>query len=146
LWISENGKGLLCFDSRGKKLIDLQKAPGVLKINKIMDVVDFEGKLWMVSDGEGVLTYAYDTGAIVRVDRQYKHGTDVSVNSLLTLYVDPYNNMWLGSIRGGLLGVRKIFVNVYGNAPLLSKCGLSDPTVISFFDEGRGEIWVGTDG
>lgn len=146
IWISEIGKGLVCFDSKGEKKIDLQKIHSPYKVDKIMDVVDFEGSLWMVSDGEGVLTYTYSTGEIKRIDRQYKQITDVSANSLLTLYVDPYNNMWLGSIRGGLLGVRKIFVNMYGSVPLLSPRGLSDPTVLSFYNERKGIVWVGTDG
>lgn len=146
-WISEYGKGLICFDKKGRKIFNLQHFPGIYRADKIMDIIDHEGKLWLASDGEGVLTYDYDSGRLQRINGQQKQLTGVSVNSLLNLYVDNYNNMWLGTIRNGLLGVRRIFVDSYAGAPLRSGWGLSEATVLSFFeDEKDGRVWIGTDG
>lgn len=146
-WISEYGKGLICFDKKGKSILNLQHLNGMYKADKIMDIIDYEGKLWMASDGEGVLTYNYESGRLQRINGQQKQMTGVSVNSLLNLYVDNYKNMWLGTIRNGLLGVRRIFVDSYAGAPLRSGWGLSEATVLSFFeDEKDGRVWIGTDG
>lgn len=146
-WISEYGKGLICFDKKGKTIRNLQQLSGVYQADKIMDIIDHRGKLWMASDGEGVLTYDYVSGRLERINGQQKELTGVSVNSLLSLYVDSYNNMWLGTIRSGLLGVRKIFVDSYAGAPLRSGWGLSESTVLSFYeDEKEGRVWTGTDG
>ncbi|MCK9507715.1 MAG: response regulator [Pigmentiphaga sp.] len=145
-WISENGIGVSCYNSHGKKILDLSRTSKLYKADKIMDFVEVGDVLWMVSDGEGVLTYNFNNEKIERIDLRNKGIKKFSVNSLLTIYKDNYNNIWLGSIRSGLLSVRKMHVNVFGNVPLMQSNGLSDPTVLCFYEDDREHVWIGTDG
>lgn len=145
-WISEYGKAPQCFDRSGQKLYDISTADSYLKADKVMDICSYHNKIWMVSDGEGIITYDQKNGSLQRVAGQNdKHGT-AQVNSLLTIYPDKYGNLWLGAIRSGLLNIKNTFASSYSNSPLNSEWGLSDATVLSFYQDEENKIWIGTDG
>ena len=146
IWVSENGKGVQCFDSEGRLLIDLSKGAASVKADKIMDILEYNGDIWMASDGEGVLVYSDKYKSVEPLSRQRENEDNLRVNSLLTLYVDPFGVCWMGTVRNGLLAVRSVFVNSYSRAPLSSSLGLSESTVLSFYEEEERTIWIGTDG
>lgn len=54
--------------------------------------------------------------------------------------------MWVGSIRGGLFGIKKVYIQTYRDAPINNPFGLSDKTVLCLYEDDNGSIWVGTDG
>src|SRR5690606_37871038 len=69
-----------------------------------------------------------------------------SANSIYRLYLDPSANIWAGSIRRGLLGIKKVYSHSYQRAPFGNRYGLSNQTINSFYQDSKGEIWIGTDG
>ena len=146
IWVSEYGRGLVCFDARGNLLIDLRNKQKAIRADKIMDILEYRGALWLASDGEGVLVYSEEKRAIEKLNRQSDNANSLQVNSLLSLYADRFGTLWMGSVRNGLLAVRTIYVNTYGRAPLNSSLGLSEPTVLSFYEASNRELWIGTDG
>jgi signal transduction histidine kinase/DNA-binding response OmpR family regulator/ligand-binding sensor domain-containing protein len=145
-WVSEYGSGVLCFSDKGEVLADLRHQSGELKADKIMKIGEYQSNLWFATDGEGVLVYDEVNDKLIALERQNENVSNLRANSLYTLFLDQFNAMWLGTVRNGLLGVRKVFVNSYRNAPLNSNLGLSDATVLSFHQESEREVWIGTDG
>lgn len=146
IWISEIGKAPQCFDRTGKKIIDLSTYTQHLKADKIMDMCLYNNKIWMVSDGEGILTFDLKSKTIERIKGQNdKHGT-AQVNSLISIYPDNYGNLWLGGIRAGLINVKRTFASSFSNSTLYSEWGLSDATVLSFYQDTQNNVWIGTDG
>ena len=66
--------------------------------------------------------------------------------SLLCLYNDIDNNLWAGSIRGGLLRIKEVSIRTYKDVLLNSPYGLSNKVVISLYEDPNGMLWIGTDG
>ena len=146
IWVSENGRGVQCFDSEGTRLVELKTGSTAIKADKIMDIIEYKGDIWMASDGEGVLVYSDRSRQLEPLNRQRDNAANLRVNSLLTLYIDSFGVLWMGSVRNGLLAVRTVFINSYSRAPLNSTLGLSESTVLSFFEEDERTVWIGTDG
>lgn len=146
IWVSENGKGVSCYDVSGRQVIELSLRKADLRADKIMDILEHNGDIWLATDGEGILVYSGETDQVVELDRQRDNASMLRVNSVLLLYTDPFGVVWMGSVRNGLLAVRTVNVNSYRRAPLHSKSGLSEPTVLGFYEESDRSIWIGTDG
>lgn len=68
------------------------------------------------------------------------------VNSFACLYIDDEDNVWAGSIRGGLIGIKPVFMTTYRDAPPGASYGLSFQSVTSMYEDRDGKIWIGTDG
>ena len=146
LWISEYGEGVVCFNRKGSKIVDFQgkKSPG--KMDKVMGILEYNHQIWMATDGNGIFVYSPQKNDIYQIKHDQNNPFSLPINSFLTLHRDKYSNLWLGTIRGGLLAVRNTFIQSYVNSPLNSSSGLSEQTVLSFFEDNAETIWVGTDG
>lgn len=146
LWISQYGKGVFCFDAKGHKMLELSTDNTLLKCDKVMSILRYRDQIWMATDGNGIIVYSPKNKQYSLIAHEQNNPSSLPVNSILTLYKDSYSNLWLGSIRGGLLGVREVYIQSYLNANLNSTSGLSDKTVLSFHEDKAKKIWIGTDG
>lgn len=140
LWVSPYGKGLVSYDRKGSMVKQ------ILNNNVIKDIAQRKDELWMVTDGGGLNIYNLLTGEIRNI--MHKPGIEYSLpeNSLLCLYNDHENNIWIGSIKGGLIGMKEIFIKTYKDVPLNSNYGLSSKVVNVIFEDNNNIIWLGTDG
>lgn len=91
-------------------------------------------ELWMGSDGQGI--YIYDTKDF-SIRKQ-----DIPSNSITAIYGDPFMNVWAGTVRSGIYGLRPSpFLSF--NASVNTS---SDDVIISFCRSGEDILWIGTDG
>lgn len=67
-------------------------------------------------------------------------------NSIYRLYKDQMDNIWIGSIHGGLFAIKKVFIKTYKDVPLNNPNGVSERTVVSIFEDKDTLLWIGTDG
>lgn len=146
LWISEFGNGVVCFDRKGRKLVDFQEQNQVSGINKVMDILEYKNQIWLATDGNGIFVYSPQNKDIYQIKHDQNKPFSLPVNSIMNLYSDKYSDLWIGTIRGGLLGVRNVFIQSYVNAPLGNSSGLSEQTILSFYEDNDCTIWIGTDG
>lgn len=146
LWISEFGKGVVCFDKSGHKLVDLQENKSAMKLNKVMYILEYKDQILFATDGDGIYFYSPRLNSYTQIISNQDNPFTYPLNSTLTLYSDEYQNLWLGTIRGGAIGVRNVYIKSYGNAALNSSAGLSGLTVLNFHEDESGIIWIGTDG
>lgn len=145
VWISPYGKGLKGYD-RNKKLIYHLRASDKLSNETIWDIKEKQGKLWLATDGGGINIYDKTTGSVTVINHVPGKPTSLPVSSFWCLYNDPDNNMWAGSIRGGLIGMKEIYLKTYQDVILNSAYGLSEKTVVGMYEDENGMIWLGTDG
>ena len=75
-----------------------------------------------------------------------KDNSSLPNNSIICLYNDQNNNIWIGSIYSGLISVREVYMQAYTDALPNNKQGLSDNIVLSLCQQESGHIWVGTNG
>ena len=145
VWISSYARGVFHYDREGI-LKEHLTSPGLLSNNIVMDMKEKDGKLWIATDGGGISVYDQESCSMEVIKHISGDPHSIPVNSFNCLYNDAENNMWAGSIRGGLIGMKEIFINTYQDAPLGSSKGLSNRTVTSMYEDKDKMIWMGTDG
>ena len=68
------------------------------------------------------------------------------VNSVKCIYKDKQENIWVGTVRGGMIGIKEVFMKTYKDVPRNNTNGLSDISVSSIHEDKKGRLWLGTDG
>lgn len=146
LWLAPYSKGVLCYAPDGKLLKQYSSLNSRLSNDIILDIKQVGNNLWMGTDGGGICVYNMNTGLFDVLEHSFKTPNSLPVNSIQSLFYDRDYNIWAGSIRGGLLGIKKVLMSTYMDANLGSPFGLSDRSVISLFEDDDHTIWIGTDG
>lgn len=145
LWISSYGNGLFCY--RGHQIIKhFTTLNSPLTYDVIYDMVEKDNKLWVATDGGGINIISLDDYSFTSIQQISDDVHSFPVNAIYRLYKDLSDNIWVGSIRGGLIGVREAYARSYQNVPLGNPYGLTNQVINSFFQDGDGNIWIGTDG
>ncbi|MEG1006901.1 hybrid sensor histidine kinase/response regulator transcription factor [Bacteroides sp.] len=146
LWVSLYGNGIICYAKEGTKLFALSTKNSGLSNDIVFDFVEKDNQLWIATDGGGINILDLAT-------MQFSHLTHLSDveqslpdNSIYCLYKDQKNNIWGGSIRGGLFGIKKVFIKTYKDVPLNNIHGVSVRTVTSIYEDNDTLLWIGTDG
>lgn len=146
LWISPYGKGLLCFSKEEKQVTHYTTNNSRLNNNIILDIKERNGNLWIATDGGGINILDREKQSFSFIKHSPGDIYSFPVNSVYSLYIDKKNNLWVGSIRGGLIGIREVSIKTYREVPPNNKLGLSESTISSLYEDSNGMIWAGTDG
>lgn len=145
MWVGSYGNGLYCYED--KKLIKhftTKNSP--LSCNIIQDIKEKDDSLWVATDGGGINLISLSDFSFNHMMQIQDDVTSFPSNALYCLYQDPMNNMWVGSIRNGLIGIKQVYAKSYTNVPFNNRYGLSNRTISCFFQDDNGLIWIGTDG
>lgn len=145
LWVGVYGSGLYCYQD-GKLLKHFTTSNSLLTYDVIHDIVEKDNQLWVATDGGGISIISLDDFSFTDIQQKQDDVHSFPANTIYRLYLDPANNMWAGSIRRGLIGIRNVFACSYRNVPFGNLYGLSNQTINSFFQDTDGMVWVGTDG
>ncbi|MDY5238154.1 response regulator [Bacteroides helcogenes] len=145
LWASKFGGGLCCYKD-GVLQREFNTSNSKLTYDVVYDIVEKDNQLWIVTDGGGVNIISLKNYAIDAIQQTQDDLRSLPTNAFFRIYKDPSENIWLGSIRSGLIGVREVYARSYRNVPFGNRYGLSNQTINSFFQDSDGFIWIGTDG
>lgn len=148
IWVSTFNQGIVCYSKDGKILHRYEKNNSNLSNNIVLDILERDSQMWFATDGGGINVLNPDMKSFTVIKNLPGDIYSLPVNSIYTLYSDKNNNLWAGSIRNGLLGIRQTSVQTYRDVFQNSPYGLSNRSVISLFkDEQDGDLlWIGTDG
>lgn len=145
IWVSPYGEGIRCYNRKGR-LLQRLVAPNALTNNVVLDCKEKNGELWIATDGGGINIYNLKTGFLRSIVHIPGDGHSLPVNSFSCLHCDNDNNIWAGSVRGGLLGMKEIFMNTYQEVIPGLAHGLSNRTVTGMYEDEEHTVWLGTDG
>lgn len=146
LWISPYGKGLVCIGEDEKTKGHYTTDNSGLRNDIILDIKEKNGYLWLATDGEGIHIMDPEKRTFSFIKHETGDIYSFPVNSIYCLYIDKKQNLWAGSIRGGLIGIREVSIKTYQEVLPGNKLGLSNGTISSLLEDADGMIWVGTDG
>lgn len=146
VWVAAYGQGIKFYSQTGQLLHHYHSRNSALNHDVVLDMLERENKLWVATDGGGINILDLQTHTFSALKHIPGNSTSLPENSILSLYQDRENNLWAGSIRGGLIAIKKAFINTYKDAPLNTVYGLSEKTVLSIYEDPKGSLWVGTDG
>ncbi|MBD3589841.1 two-component regulator propeller domain-containing protein [Bacteroides sp. GM023] len=146
LWISFYGKGIVCYSKEGKRLFELSTRNSGLNNDIIFDFVEKDNQFWIATDGGGINILDLPTMKFSYLKHISDDEQSLPSNSIYCLYKDQMDNIWGGSIRGGLFGIKKVFIKTYKDVPLTNVHGVTERTVASIYEDKDTLLWIGTDG
>ncbi|WP_455584871.1 ATP-binding protein [Bacteroides sp.] len=145
LWLSPYGKGVICYDINGHEIAHYTTENFGLTNDIVLDMLIYQDELWMATDGGGISRLHLPTKTFHTIINQTGNINSLPVNSVMCLYLDRSQNMWAGTIRGGVLNIREIYMRTFQDAPLGNIYGMSNKTSLCLYEED-GFIYIGTDG
>lgn len=146
LWISPYGKGIECYSSEGELIATYNTYNSALSHDIILDINEKDGNIWFATDGGGICIYDPQKKSFTTIKHIAGDANSLPVNSINCLYSDRENNMWAGTIRGGLIGIRKVFMKTFNAVPSNNPFGISENAIISLYEDKEDKVWIGTDG
>ena len=146
LWVSFYGKGIACYSKEGKRLFSLSTKNSGLNNDIIFDFLEKDNQLWIATDGGGINILDFQTMKFSHLKHISDDEQSLPNNSIYRLYKDQMDNIWIGSIHGGLFAIKKVFIKTYKDVPLNNLNGISERTVVSIFEDKDTLLWIGTDG
>lgn len=138
--------GFYCYDRTGKMLKHYTKENSGLKNNYVLDMAEYNGNIWLATDGSGINLFTPRTFQFSQLQHIVGDYSSLPVNSITLLYKDMKDNLWAGSVRGGIFSIKETYIKTYKEAILNNTNGLSEQSVISLYEEKDGKVWIGTDG
>lgn len=140
------GDGFYSYDRTGKMLKHYTKENSGLKNNYVLDMAEYNGNIWLATDGSGINLFTPRTFQFSQLQHIVGDYSSLPVNSITLLYKDMKDNLWAGSVRGGIFSIKETYIKTYKEAILNNTNGLSEQSVISLYEEKDGKVWIGTDG
>lgn len=146
IYTSYYGNGICCFDPNGKMLAQYMTHNSELSNNYVMDILEHNGKLWLATDGGGINLIDLKTGQFSLLSHTTGDKTSLPENSITKLYKDYNDNLWVGSVRGGVFTVNNSYIRTFQDVTMNNPSGLTEKAVSCIYEEEDGRLWIGTDG
>lgn len=146
LYISPFREGLYCYDRNRNQKFYLHTGNSTLTNDIILSMIEKDGELWLATDGGGINILDTKDLSIRTIRHIPGDLTSMPVNSITCLYKDPQDNVFAGSVRGGMFGIKEVPIKTYRDVPFNYPYGLSERAVISLYEDYDGILWIGTDG
>lgn len=146
LYVAPFRDGLYCYDRNWKLKFHLYSGNSELTNDIILSMIEKDGKLWLATDGGGINILDTKDFSIHSIRHIPGDLASMPVNSITTLYKDPQDNVFAGSVRGGMFGIKEVPIKTYRDVPFNCPYGLSERAVISLYEDNDGILWIGTDG
>ncbi|MGL5261496.1 MAG: ligand-binding sensor domain-containing protein, partial [Bacteroides sp.] len=145
VWVSYYGKGVVCYKN-GQLVRHLTTETSDLTYDVVLDMIEKDGYLWLATDGGGINIVSIHDFTFLPSLYHTDDQASFPGNGVYRLYLDKQNNIWAGTIRNGLVGIRSVLAKSYSNMPFNNIYGLSNRTVNCFFQDRADVLWIGTDG
>lgn len=140
LYVSLLNTGLVKYNISEQKTIGRVEG---LPQEPLLALMVVDGKLWMGFDGACVWLMDIESGSIEPLSLQpAQFGGHIPL-SVTSLYNDPLGNIWIGSVRFGLTGLKQSPIKSYS---LSDVNPAAENVIISVCPSSDGNIYLGTDG
>ena len=144
LYLSLLGYGLVGFDLREQRtLFSLRAGQGGLSREPLLALMVLDGKLWLGFDGDGVGIMDLESREIAPIGQDPVQSGGRIPLSVTTLYPDPHGNIWIGSVRSGLVGLKRSPIKAFS---LTDREPSAENVIIWALASHDGNIYLGTDG
>ncbi len=154
IWIGTWGEGLDRYDYSTNRFYCYKNEAGnphSLSHNIVRSILqDKKGNIWVGTDGGGINILKnglIDKNQFIRLRNDLKDPGSISSNSVLSIYEDKSNIIWLGTDFGGInkCVLDKKKVTLYRNQPD-NPNSLNNNSVVAIMEDENGIIWIGTNG
>lgn len=146
IYISTQGNGVFQYSNDGELIQHFVEGKQGFGTNFILDLHEYEGKLWICTDGNGIQMLDLKTREVTSLKHVPGNPFTLPTNSITTLFETNNHQLWAGSVRRGAFCIKKSFIRTYGEAAIDNPNGLTEAAIISLYEDEDGMLWIGTDG
>ena len=146
LYVSVYGNGVFRYRHDGTLAGHFSTHNGKLTHNVVSDFVEKDNVVWMGTDGGGINLFDLRTGKTECVRHIPDDPHSLPNNSIFCLYKDGKENIWGGSVHGGLFAIIKNHIKTYKDVSSNDPHGLSERAVTALYEDTDTLLWIGTDG
>ena len=147
IWAGSYNNGLTCFTADGKIIKNYNNTNSRLNCNAILCIAQQDSLLWIGTDGGGINIINTQNDTFTILKHIMGEPQSFPPNSIKCLFRDKNESIWAGSVRSGIIRIRKSHINSYIETYQDSQYGLSNKTVLALFqDSPQQYLWIGTDG
>lgn len=146
LYVSVYGNGVFRYRHDGTPDGHFSVQNGKLTHNVVSDFVEKDSIIWMGTDGGGINLLDLRTDEVNCIKHIPSDPHSLPNNSIFCLYKDEKENVWGGSVHGGLFVIIKNHIKTYKDTPPNVPYGLSEPTITALHEDADTLLWIGTDG
>lgn len=144
LYVSILNYGLLEYNLADRREIHSLRSRDIgLPADPLLALMVFDGALWMGFDGSSVWIMDLQTHQIEPLDRQLAQSGARIPLSVTTLYPDRHGNIWVGSVRSGLVGLKLSPIKAFS---LTGKDPEAENVIIYILASEDQNVYLGTDG
>jgi ligand-binding sensor domain-containing protein/signal transduction histidine kinase len=146
IWIgTENG--LYYYDQSNGVLHSYQSTSAKLSSNNITDLnYDGQGNLWVSTNGGGINLLNVKQNKLIYLTPGRELGT-LRSGAISAVYIDNEARKWIATLRGGVNIIEADNGNFKNfNHDPFNKNSVVNNFILSFCEDERRNIWIGTDG
>lgn len=141
LYAGSKGEGVHLFGTDGTYKGKVKGLPS----EYVVDIARCDGNIWIATDGGGIAILGGD-GDISLLRHTPGDLSSLPSDAIYAVYADRDGDIWLGTVRYGLINVHRLYVKTYREVALGSTNGLSERCAFGIYRDDEGIIWIGTDG
>lgn len=151
IWVgTENGLNIISETQGQWKVKGIQhkpERPNSLTHNTIHSIVEISnGEVWVGTHGGGISVFDH-SGNFVKAIRHFDKSNSTSVIKFInTLFVDDYDNVWIGTTDSGLLRLNLPSYEItHFTFKAGSKSSLTSNSITAVYQDSQQVIWIATD-
>ena len=146
LWRSSYNRGLECYDHIGNLIRRYDTDGGQLKSDIVLTIAENGGEIWVGTDGGGISIISSEGESIRTLIHERDDSSYLPADTIQSLFCDDDGNIWAGRIRGGLIFIKKSFIQSYLSGANQYRSKSEGITAIFQTDYEKDCIWIGTEG
>ncbi len=145
LWVAPYKNGLRCYslEGNGKLLKSYTSANSELSENAVTAMMESKRKLWISTDGGGINILDADTDTFSHILHSDNDASSIPSNNIKMLYEDSFNNIWAGTVKNGLIEIRKGFIRYFSAISNGRKWNADNQTIAAICEDKEGYVWLG---
>lgn len=144
LYLSIMNYGLVAYSlSERKAVFSIRSGNDGLPNELMLTLLIHEDSLWMGFDGAGVHTMDLDSHIVEPLERHPGQAGGRIPLSVTCLYGDPHGNVWMGSVRSGMVGLKRSPIRYF---EITQSYPSAENVIIDVLYSKDGNVYLGTDG
>ena len=147
IWVGCYHKGLYQVNIKDYSITPVTAYNDKYYQDPILCMEKSDSLLWIGTDGGGMNILNLKDFTIQKLQHIMGQSQSFPSNVIKSLHWNKDGTMWAGSIRYGVIAIRKTNIKSYAEVPNNNPYGPIYPTILSFHESiTPNEVWIGTDG
>lgn len=144
LYMSILNYGIVGYNLKEKKTVfAMEHGEKGLPEEPLLALLVIDDALWMGFDGSGIRSLNLNDHSMGTIELQAEQAGGRIPLSVTKLYEDPLGNVWIGSVRAGLVGLKRSPIKTFD---LTHTKPSAENVIIDIFASRDGNLYLGTDG